>query len=327
MKRLSLANTPTPIEPIQFIEADLPVNLYIKRDDMTGLGLSGNKVRKLEYILWQALKDQVTDVITCGAIQSNHARATAMACARLGLDCHLFLAGQEAPEKEGNLFFEVLAGAEVRMVSGQDYDQARETMMADWARDIEASGDKKVLVIPEGGSNPLGSFGYVRAFEEILAQEEEMGLHFQKIALAAGSFGTYAGLVYGNAKFNAGRDLLAYNISGQAQDKLDNRLLPILEGMGQLDEAQVLVDPQSIKIRDGYQGLGYAKSRIEELEFIRDFASQTGIILDPVYTGKAMYGLVTDLLKNPDQPHQDVLFIHTGGAFGWTQAQRNMLLL
>lgn len=325
MKRLSLANTPTPIERIQFLEADLPVNIFIKRDDMTGLGLSGNKVRKLEYILSQALDDKVTDVITCGAIQSNHARATAMACARLGLGSHLLLAGKDPGFKEANLFLDVLAGAQVRLVSPQVYDEDRDGVMEAWARDLEAGGTRKVLVIPEGGSSPLGALGYAHAFEEILEQEEELGLNFQQIVVAGGSMGTYAGLVYGNARHQAGREVIAYNISGKARDKED-KTLALLEAMGKLDPARVLVDSESVRIRDGYQGLGYALSQVEELEFIKDFCSQTGIILDPVYTGKAMYGLVNDLLANRDLPQTNVLFIHTGGAFGWTQAQRDLLL-
>lgn len=171
MKKLSLANTPTRIEQVQLMDADLPVNLFVKRDDMTGVSVTGNKIRKLEYLLQQALDEGATDIITTGAVGSNHARATAMACARLGFQCHLLLVGSEDAPDEGNLFLDRLAGAEVRFISQEAYDARRDEIIAQWKEELDGEG-KSTLIIPVGGSSGLGSFGYVDCFDEILAQEK-----------------------------------------------------------------------------------------------------------------------------------------------------------
>lgn len=326
MKKLNLANTPTRIESIQLVDADLPMNLYMKRDDLTGLALSGNKVRKLEYILQDAINSGVTDIITCGAIQSNHARATAMAGAKLGLNTHLLLAGDASVAKEGNNFLDILAGASQRFISGEDYDHKRNELMEDWAKEIETEASRKALVIPEGGSTGLGSFGYVDCFNEILEQERELEVTFDLICVTVGSAGTYTGLVYGNKAKGLDRKIMGITISNPAGVIRGKLVPPIVEEMNQLNNVSVEIGEDDLTILDGYQGRGYAKSRVEELEFIHDFTSQTGIILDPVYTGKAMYGLFNEILKGNLDNYKNILFIHTGGAFGWTKEQIKLLL-
>lgn len=326
LKKITLANTPTPIQKIQFMETDLPVNLYFKRDDLTGSGLSGNKIRKLEYLLQKAISDGITDIITCGGIQSNHCRATALACARLGLEAHLLLAGNEEQEKEGNNFLDILAGGKQRFISEKEYDEKRDSIMEEWKREIEEESDKKALVIPMGASCGLGSFGYSDCFEEILLQEKEMGISFDSIVITVGSGGSLAGLIYGNEKNHGKKEILGISIAASREEAIEGMVLPILEEMKTLDEVRYDIKSANFDVINGYQGLGYAKSTIEELEFIRDFVSQTGIILDPVYTGKATYGLISEILNGRWSEGRNILFVHTGGAFGWTREQIKMLL-
>lgn len=323
MKKLTLANTPTRIEQVQLMDADLPANLFVKRDDMTGISVTGNKIRKLEYILQKALDDGITDIITTGAAQSNHCRATTMACARMGFDCHLLLGGREDVPPEGNVFLDILAGAKLRFISGEDYNNRRDELMEDWKAELEAEG-KTVMIIPMGGANGLGSFGYVDCFDEILAQEKEMGIEFDTVISTTGSAGMLAGLLYADALRKTKKDIIGISIFAPAKNIKEVMLPPILAEMNEIAATDVVVeDPHVI---DGYQGIGYGISRPEELEFIRDFVSQTGIILDPVYTGKAMYGTISELLSGNWKDKKNVLFIHSGGAFGWTRSKIDQML-
>ena len=322
MKKLSLANTPTRIEQVQLMDADLPVNLFVKRDDMTGVSVTGNKIRKLEYLLQQALDEGATDIITTGAVGSNHARATAMACARLGFRCHLLLVGPEDAPDEGNLFLDRLAGADVRFISQEEYDARRDEVMAAWKEELDGEG-KNTLIIPMGGSSGLGSFGYVDCFDEILAQEKDMGITFDAIVCVAGSAGMLVGLAYANALRESKKEILGISVAAPAF-VVEEKLLPrIVNEMNKLNGTSISAKATVI---DDYVGRGYALSRPEELEFIWDFVSQTGIILDPVYTGKAMYGTVSEILNGRWKEKENILFIHSGGAFGWTREQIRALL-
>lgn len=321
MKKLSLANTPTRIEEIQLMDADLPAHLYIKRDDMTGVGFTGNKIRKLEYLFQKALDEGITDVITRGAVQSNHARATALAAARLGINCHLVLQGHRDSKDEANLFLDQLAGAHVHIIGREDGDL--DQVMEDLKKDLEAKG-AHAMIIPVGGSNGLGSMGYVDCFNEILEQEEEMNISFDTVVCVAGSAGMLAGLVYGNELAGGKKDIVGISVLDSKETVLEKTLPPIIDEMNELTGNHVA--NYNVTILDDYVGLGYAKSRPEEMEFIWDFVSQTGIILDPVYTGKAMYGIFSELLEQHWREKENILFIHSGGAFGWTREQMEMLL-
>lgn len=326
MKKLHFANLPTPIEEIQLVDADLPVRLFMKRDDFTGMGLSGNKIRKLEYLLYNAIENDVTDIITTGGIQSNHARATAMACAKLGLHAHLLLSGDEKAEKEGNNFLNHLAGADVRYASPHDYVSRSDELMEHWKKTLEEEGGK-VMIIPLGASNALGSVGYVEAFEEIVDQEQKEERSFDLIVTTVGSGGTLSGLIYGNKLNNNPTHVMGITVSQPAEFFATKVIPPILEDLNELYGNDLKFNEEDIHILDGYQGLGYAKSKVEELEFIKDFTTQTGIILDPVYTGKAMYGLMNEILSGNLNQYENILFIHTGGTLGWTKEQIQMLNL
>lgn len=325
LKKLKMANTPTPIEKIQLVDADLPANLYVKRDDLTGVGLTGNKVRKLEYLMQKALDEGVTDIVTCGSIQSNHCRATSLACAKLGLKANLLLAGDENEPKESNNFLDYVAGATQRYITRYDFDHNRTELMEEWAKEIEAKEGHKTTIWPEGASCAVGSFGYVDCYEEILEQEEKMGVEFDTIVVTTGSAGSFAGLIYANKKYGKDKDIVGITISYPAQRTINELVPPILEEMKEYDETDLEFTTDDIHVIDGYQGLGYAKNTMEELEFMRDFISQTGIIIDPVYTGKTMYAIFNELMNGNWADKKNVLFLHTGGAFGWTREKIDQL--
>lgn len=313
--RIKLANLPTKIEKLERLSAQLGgPDIYIKRDDYTGSELSGNKIRKLEFSLKQARDLGCDYLITCGGIQSNHARATAVAGIKLGMKSCLVLRGKPDSETDGNLFIDRLMDADVRFISSSDYRDRRMEIMESIKRELELKGFKP-YIIPEGASNGIGAFGYYNAMFEIASQEKEMGVKFDAVCIAVGSGGTYAGLLLGNKVLNNDAKIYGVNVSDN-EEYFKNRIHDILEASNSYLDIKYEFQKDEINIIDGYVGRGYALSRPEEIEFIRDFAKLEGIILDPVYTGKAMYGLVNEIKKGRLREHKNVLFIHTGGLLG-----------
>lgn len=317
---MRLANTPTRGHWLRYGE-QLGARIWIKRDDQTGSELSGNKIRKLEYLLAEALQQQATHVITCGGEQSNHARATALAAAQLGLKSVLILRTENPdrpPGPTGNILLDRLVGAEIRWISRPAW-RDRNKLLAEEADRIRSAGGRP-YVIPEGGSNALGSWGYLRATSELV--EDLAGIaapdHPVTVVYACGSGGTGAGLVLGHKLL--GLSALGIRLVGIAvcDDRayfVDSigRICGDFEERWQLDAH---VTPDDIEILDGHVGLGYAKSRPEELATIRDVCRSDGIVLDPVYTGKAFHGVVTELKRDPKRFGSAVAFLHTGGMFG-----------
>lgn len=323
INRIKLANLPTKIERLNRLSEQLGKNIYIKRDDQTGMEFSGNKIRKLEYCLAEALDKNCDYLITCGSIQSNHCRATAAAAAKLGLGVYLVLKGDENTSVEGNLFFDKMLGAEIKFVTGEEYKNKRAEIMESIKDELEKKGYKP-YIIPEGASNGVGSLGYVNAMEEILEQEKEMGIKFDAIAVTVGSGGTYSGLYYGNRINNNSAVVYGFNIT-ETKEHFQRVVIKLLEEISQYTGRKIDVAMDDIDIIDGYVGRGYALSRPEEIEFLSYLAKLEGLILDPVYTGKAMYGLVEEIKKGTFDKHENILFVHTGGIFGWSVEQRGLL--
>ena len=318
--RVALANQPTRGHWLRY-DAGVGARFWVKRDDHTGSELMGNKVRKLEYLMADALEQRATHVVTCGGEQSNHARATALAAAQLGLKSVLVLRTEtpdQPPATTGNILLDRLVGAEIRWISRPAW-RDRNRLMAEEAERIKSAGGRP-YVIPEGGSNALGSWGYLRATRELV--EDLAGIAGPDnpitIVYACGSGGTGAGLVLGWKLL--GLTALGIKVVGVAV--CDDRAYfvdAIGKICGDFEERWQLdahVTPSDIEILDGHVGLGYAKSRPEELQTIRDVCRSDGIVLDPVYTGKAFHGVVTELKKDPKRFGSAVAFVHTGGMFG-----------
>lgn len=315
LKRIELANLPTPIAKLNRLSQELGQNIYIKRDDMTGVELSGNKVRKLEYAISEAISQGAQVLITCGGIQSNHARATVAAARTLGLKAHLVLRSEENPKAEGNYLLDTLYGAQVTFLSPNEFDQNYIATMNELKKAYDHKGTP-AYILPLGASNGIGNFGYCNAFAEILKQEKALGLTFDTIVCTVGSGGTYGGLFLGNYIYKADKKIIGVNISADAP-YFQKVISEIVTDSLKILHQDTMISPEAIQILDGYAGLGYAISQAHEIEFIKDFAQKEGIILDPVYTGKAMRGLVSEIQKGTFKGSENILFIHTGGLLGF----------
>ncbi|HEY4055116.1 MAG TPA: D-cysteine desulfhydrase family protein [Kofleriaceae bacterium] len=318
--RVPLANTPTRGHWMRYGEGTGP-RFWLKRDDHTGSELMGNKVRKLEYLMAEALAQEATHVITCGGEQSNHARATAFAATQLGMKSVLILRTDDPaapPAPTGNILLDRLAGAEIVWISRPAWRE-RERLLAEHAERIRAAGGRPYIV-PEGGSNALGSWGYIRAARELADDLAAIASPQNPVTVvyACGSGGTGAGLVMGAKLF----DFASRGIRVAGVNVCDDRDY-FVKGISRIcadSEARwqigANVTEADIDIVDGHVGVGYAKSRPEELATIRDVARTDGVILDPVYTGKAFHGVVTELRANSGRFGTVVAFLHTGGMFG-----------
>jgi D-cysteine desulfhydrase len=316
------ARLPTPVEKLERLSTELGIDLWVKRDDQTGFEWSGNKIRKLEFLAQEALEKGATCLVTCGGVQSNHCRATAALAAKLGLRCVLFLRGEAPARPSGNNLLDRLFGAEIFYVSSEQYYEGMEDLLRVVDGQIRSQGGR-IYFIPEGGSNGLGCFGYAEAFLETERQRtggEIPGLSapFDSVVVAHGSGGTQAGLVLG--KLIAGEAVSATRVVGVnvCYDARESFRMVKEALWAAIQQRQIPVSfmAEDIEMLDGFVGRGYAQSTAEELAFLRKVASTEGLLLDPVYTGKAFYGLCETVKKNKNHFGSRVLFIHTGGAFG-----------
>lgn len=293
-KHLNLANLPTKIEKLERFFDKTSKNIYIKRDDQTGSELSGNKVRKLEFAIQEALDLGAKTLITCGGIQSNHARATAAAAKKLGLKCILVLKMGENHKPDGNYFLDILLGAEIRLVTEEEFSENLSEILENVKRECDEKGEDG-YILPVGASNGIGTFGYIKAMEEIKTQEEEMGINFDTIVCTVWSAGTYAGLLIANKALALEKKIVGFSVSNSSEE-FTARTKELFKEAGEYLGEEIDAS-DNINIIDDYIGLGYALSQPEEIEFIKDFAKSEGIILDPVYTGKCMDGFYKELEK------------------------------
>jgi len=307
LPRLPLAHLPTPLEPLPRLSKALGPRLFIKRDDQTGLAGGGNKTRKLEFLAADALTQQADTLITLGAPQSNHARQTAAAAARLGLRCILVLRGRAPTRITGNLLLDHLLGAQV-VWSG---DRSREEVMEEIVAEARAAG-RRPYAMPLGGSTPLGAAGYALAMLELKSQMGKDGLSFDRIVFASSSGGTHAGLVVGAQLTDYQGEVLGISV--------DEELASLRATVARLatQTAELVGQPHShepghISANANYLGAGYAIMGQPEREAIELFAQTEGILLDPVYTGRAAAGMLDLIRRGAIGKDEAVLFWHTGG--------------
>lgn len=323
--RISLGHFPTPLEPMDNLSRHLGgPKLWIKRDDCTGLATGGNKTRKLEFLMAEARAQGADTVITQGAVQSNHCRQTAAAAAKLGMKCEIILEHRidsDDPDynENGNVLLDRLMDATIHHAPGGSDMNAEMEKLADKLR----GGNAKPYVIPGGGSNPVGALGYVNCAVETVAQANEMGVHFDWVVHATGSTGTQAGLVTGLAAVNSGARVLGISVR-QPKDVQEGAVYRLVEATADYVDLKGGVSKDRVEANGDYVGGGYGVPTDGMVEAVSMTARHEGILLDPVYSGKGMAGLI-DLVRQGKTFKQEekVLFIHTGGAvglFGYRQA-------
>jgi D-cysteine desulfhydrase len=313
LPRVTLGHLPTPLEPLTRLAPELGgPDLWIKRDDQTGLATGGNKTRKLEFLLAEAI-DQGKEtgrpvrVFTAGAAQSNHARQTAAAAARLGARCTLVLRGPAPTHTQGNLLLDRILGADV--VWSRDHRVLERMEQA--AQEAQAAGEC-AYVIPYGGSNPVGASGYVAAMEETLRQCEEMSVTFDWIVFASSSGGTQAGLVVGAREMGFHGHILGISVD-LAAHALRDRVAKLATATARHLGLQASFRSDQIEVNDAYLGGGYGVMGHLERDAIRTLARTEGILIDPVYTGRAFGGLLDLINWGEIGSDARVLFWHTGG--------------
>lgn len=311
LPRIKLAMLPTPLQEMPRLSKVLGgPRLWIKRDDLTGIAFGGNKERKTEFVMADAMQKGADVIITTGAIQSNHARVTAAAAKKLGLKVVLVLRGEEPKEYNGNLLLDNLFGADIKFVQvdWQQTFQAMETV----AEELKGKGHKPYIV-PGGASYPTGAVGYVNAMVELVNQAEEENLNINYVVHASGSGGTQAGLILANKALKTGIKILGMCIKPNATQWLTEKIVKIANGIEKLLDLKEVVTQRDVFLIDDYAGENYGVLTSEAVEAIRLVAQTEGILLDPVYTGKAMAGLMDLVKKGHFKKDDNIVFIHTGG--------------
>ena len=311
--RVRLGHFPTPLEPMDNLTKALGgPRLFIKRDDCTGLASGGNKTRKLEFLMADALEQGADSVITVGAVQSNHARLTAAAATKLGLKCEIVLqrrVDMADPEYEtsGNVFLDRLFGARLHYITGDD---DAERAVQELAEEATRAGGKP-YVIPSGGANRIGSLGYVDCAQELLRQTKDMPIDW--LVLATGSAGTHAGLVTGLVGAGSAIKVLGFCVrrpKAEQEEKVYELAVEVAAFVG----LETAIPRDSIIANSDYVGPGYGMPTPEMIEAVNLTAHREGILLDPVYTGKAMAGLIALVRQGFFAKDDTVVFLHTGGS-------------
>lgn len=315
LPKIPLGHFPTPINALPRISERLEgPQIFVKRDDQTGLAFGGNKTRKLEYLVADAKAHGAHTLITAGAIQSNHCRQTAAAAARYGFECILVLTGKPPKTLSGNLLLDHLLGAEIKW---SDVDQ-RDVILERTFQSAKEDGRKPYL-IPYGGSNPLGASAYTYAFgelrEQILSGKSPLSNDPDWIVFATSSGGTQAGLVTGARYHNFRGKVLGISVD-EAAETLQKRVAGIANDVSKQLELDISISWEEIRVNDDYLGEGYAMAGDLEADAIRLFARLEGLLLDPVYTGRAVGGMIDLIRSGFFSKEETVLFWHTGGTPG-----------
>jgi D-cysteine desulfhydrase len=303
--RHRFAILPTAVESLPRLSQELgDIRVLVKRDDQTGLAFGGNKTRKLEFLLGEALAQGAHTLVTAGAVQSNHCRQTAAAAARFGFECVLVLVGEPPARPDANLLLDHLFGAQIVWVKRRE---DRERMLQETVERLTAEG-KKPYLVPYGGSNPTGVLGYVYAMEELIAQQVQA----EWVVFASSSGGTQAGLLLGARLFGFSGRLLGISVD-EPQKVLQERVARLASETAALLGKPQAFSPADVLVNADYCTAGYGVLTEAEREAIRLFARTEGLLLDPVYTGRAAAGLIDLARKRFFRPGETVLFWNTGG--------------
>ncbi len=319
-QRISLASLPTPLQPLDRLSEKLGgPRIWIKRDDLTGTVLSGNKVRKLEYVVAQALEDDASVLMTCGGVQSNHCRTTALVAAQLGLACHLILRGKKPDALDGNTLLAGLSGAEISYYAPREYSKRSNDIIQQWV-DSYAKRGQKVCWIPTGASDEVGLWGYYSAAEELYGDFERKRLNVGAVCCATGSGGTHTGLALGFHHLaikhkSPAPKVQAYAVCDNTKYFEDRAEHDIAAWYQRYHPAEEVQQPK-VFINDCFIGSGYGVANEGVYETIRLLARTEGVILDPVYTGKAFQGMLNDIASGVFSDCENIVFVHTGGVFG-----------
>ncbi len=307
-----LAFLPTPLHFLPNLSQKVPYQVYIKRDDQTGLASGGNKTRKLEFLIQEAINLGFDTIITPGAQQSNHCRQTAAACNKAGLECHLLLNGVEPENFQGNLLLDKILGAHLHF-SGEK-NKGRCQALENLKQKLINQG-KKPYIVPVGGSNLTGALGYVSAVAELKQQMKALNLDFDYIFFASSSGGTQAGLMIGQYLYNLGGKLMPVMIDKEEemQVPLNQKIFDIIMAFNHQSQHKIDLLIEDIPLIKGYNSSGYGTVTTHEKEAIKVMAHEEGILLDPVYTGRAFYGMWDMLTRHLLPENSRVLFWHTGG--------------
>jgi D-cysteine desulfhydrase len=309
--RVELAYAPTPLLKLERLSTELGVELWVKRDDLTGLLETGNKIRKLEFLIGEALAQRADTLITCGTLQSNCCRAVSAVAARLGLKAMLALKGVPPPEYDGNLLLDRLLGAEVRYCTDEEWEKV-DQVMQEMAGRARAAG-RTPYVIPESGATVVGALGYFSCGQEIAQQVRHGAPEFDTIAITAFSGGSQAGLLMAKQLTGLQAEIVSVPIAWEAE-RVRAYVTDVIEQARRRWSLAVQV-PDEIRLLDGYQGAGRAEVAPEDLAMVLRVARREGIVLDPVYTAKAFGGLLDHIRREPGSLGRRICFIHTGGVF------------
>jgi len=306
--RVRLTTLPTPLEKAERLSKELDVELFVKRDDVMELAFGGNKVRKLEFIMGDVIANGCDTVVTSGAFHSNHARLTAAAARKLGLEVYLVLAPPRKPTRNGNLLLDELLGANIVFVESRDEVSEKVRKLAE---ELRAKG-RKPYVIPGGGASPHGVLGYVLAALEIVQQLYQNNARPRYIVHATGSGATQAGLVLGTKLLNLDVEIIGISV-GRSRKEACERIANLVNETAKLLGVNITVEPEEITVFDDFTFGGYAEIPREVVEIMKRIARLEGLILDPVYTAKAMAGLISLVERGYIDKKSTVVFIHTGG--------------